>query len=190
MLRTKVWDAQTGKVKLILQGEDGECRCIAWSPDGHRIATANFQTYRGADGLYTAKIWNAVTGEEFLSLSALHKGRFLSVAWSPDGSLMATGMEAGTTQVWDAETGKSLLTLSGNKEIVTSVVWSPDGKFIATVSGVNTAAVWNAETGNRLFTLRGHNRPVRSVAWSPNGKRLATGSLDGTAKVWDVEMDS
>lgn len=193
MRGTKVWDAKIGKVVLSLRGEDGECKSIAWNPDGHRFATANFQSPHGVaepDSLcYTAKIWNAETGEEFLSLYTRRKNRFVSVAWSPDGSSLATGTEHGTTQLWDAETGRSLLTLS-DKDRVASVAWSPNGKFIATVCGVNTAAVWNARNGERLLTLRGHSRPVRSVAWSPRGERLATGSLDGTVRVWDIEIDS
>ena len=112
--------------------------------------------------------------------------RSISVAWSPDGKRLATGSRDDTAKVWDAETGKELLTLSGHEDSVTSVAWSPDGKRLATGSWDDTAKVWDAETGKELLTLNGHRDAVSSVAWSPDGKRLATGSEDNTAKVWDA----
>ena len=109
-----------------------------------------------------------------------------SVAWSPDGKRLATGSDDNTAKVWDAATGKELLTLRGHSELCHSVAWSPDGKRLATGSLDRTAKVWDADTGKELLTLSGHSLAVNSVAWSPDGKRLATGSADDTAKVWDA----
>ena len=112
-----------------------------------------------------------------------HTGGVYSVAWSPDGKRLATGSRDGTAKVWDAASGKELLTLKGS--YVTSVAWSPDGKWLATADG-QTAKVWETASGKELLTLRGHNDNVKSIALSPEGKRLATGSDDGTARVWDA----
>ncbi len=54
-----------------------------------------------------------------------------------------TGSEGKTAKVWDAETGKELLTLSGHKSYVNSVAWIPDGKRLATAGTDNTAKVWD-----------------------------------------------
>ena len=104
------------------------------------------------------------------------------VAWSPDGKRLATGSWNQTPKVWDAETGKELLTLSGVSVRVWSLAWSLDGQRLAAGED-NTAKVWDAETGKELLTLSVGGSV--SVAWSPDGKRLATASA--RANVWDAE---
>jgi WD40 repeat protein len=86
--------------------------------------------------------------------------------------------------VWEAATGRELLTLEGHRSCVESVAWSPDGQRLATGSVDNTAKVWEAATGRELLTFFDHQDRITSVAWSPDGKRLATGSWDQTAKAW------
>jgi hypothetical protein len=116
-----------------------------------------------------------------------HSGDVGSVAFSPDGKRLASGLYQ-TAKVWDAESGKELLTLGGHSDTVNSVAFGPDGKRLATASGLDqTAKVWDAESGKELLTLRGHLSRVNSVAFRPDGKRLATASVDQTAKVWDAE---
>jgi WD40 repeat protein len=107
------------------------------------------------------------------------------VAWSPDGSMLATGSGDWTARVWDAESGRELRALEGHGFSVNAVAWSADGR-LATGSADGTARVWDAESGRLLRALEGHTNWVMSVAWSADG-RLATGSDDGTARVWDAE---
>jgi WD40 repeat protein len=73
------------------------------------------------------------------------------VAWSLDGKRLATGSWGGAVRVWDARTGKELLTPRAISGGVSSVAWSPDGSRLATGSG--TAQVWDAETGKELLTI-------------------------------------
>ena len=141
---------------------------VAWSPDGGRIATGS------DDGV---RVWDAVTGENVLSLEHGHWVR--SVAWSPDGSRIATASDDGV-RVLDAVTGKELLTLECDYT-VESVAWSPDGSRIAT--GSVGVWVWDAVTGENVLSLE-RSHWVRLVAWSPDGGRIATGS-DGV-RVWDA----
>src|SRR5579864_7055203 len=120
---------------------------------------------------------------------AVYRGQFgfvLNVAWSPDGTRLASGSRNGTVQVWDTKTGKRLFTYRGHSNEVLGVAWSPDGTRIASASRDTTVQVWDASTGKRLLTYRGHTNAVYSVAWSPYGTRIASGGDDGTVQVWDA----
>jgi len=175
---------QTSRVQLTLRGHTATVVGIAFSPDGRRIATASRDT--------TAKVWDAVTGQELLTLSG-HTDFVNGIAYSPDGKRLATASSDKTVKVWDATTGKELLTLTGHTDRVSKVVFSPDGTRLVTSSGLvgadtvdHTAKVWDAATGKELLTLMGHTNGVPSVAFSPDGRRLATASHDKTAKIWDA----
>ena len=150
----------------------------AYSPDGTHIATAS------QDG--TAKIWDAATGKELLTLQAGgDSGAINSLAYSPDGTRIATGHDDGTAKVWDVATGRVILTLSGHSNFVYSVAHSSDGAHIATASGDNTVKMWDAVTGRELYTLSA-DHAAGSVAFSPDGKRFATAGDDNTVRIWDV----
>src|SRR5262249_11575319 len=118
-----------------------------------------------------------------------------SVAFSPDGQRLLSGGEDKLVKVWDAKTGKQILSLAGQTAGVQSVAFSPDGKHLASASGhydekdnwrlaPGEAKVWDAETGKELLTLRGDGKGVNCVAFSPDGKRLVCGG-DKSVTVWD-----
>jgi WD40 repeat protein len=117
---------------------------------------------------------------------AWHEGRVNGVAFSPDGTRTSTACDDHRVRLWEARTGRLLLTLEGHTNGVSSVAWSADGERLATGSSDATARVWEAGTGRLLLTLEGHKNGVHSVAWSADGERLATGSDDATARVWEA----
>jgi WD40 repeat protein len=106
------------------------------------------------------------------------------VAFSPDGTHLATSSTDGTAKIWNVRTGELSLTFPGGGP---DIAYSPDGTKIATSGGEITAKIWNAATGEELFSLTGHSAEIRLVAFSPDGKLLVTGSGDNTAKIWNVE---
>jgi WD40 repeat protein len=112
-----------------------------------------------------------------------------SVAMSPDRKRIACGLDDGTIQVWDMETGEELCApLQGHTESITSVAFSPDGYLIVSGSDDTTVRLWDAKTGEALGSpLRGHTACVRSVVISPDGRRIVSGSEDKTIRVWDME---
>jgi WD40 repeat protein/DNA-binding SARP family transcriptional activator len=128
----------------------------------------------------------AVLEHRLLLVLAGHTGEIYAVAWSLDGTRIATASDDGTAIVWDGRTGERLATLSGHEEAVSNLSWSPSGKAVATASDDGTAGIWDATTGEDVFTLSGHEGPVLAAVWSPSGDRVVTVGYDATARVWDT----
>jgi WD40 repeat protein/serine/threonine protein kinase/class 3 adenylate cyclase len=113
-------------------------------------------------------------------------------AFSPDGRWLLTGSPNQTATVWDAESGRELVTLRGHARDVVSASFSPDARRIITASLDQTAKTWDVETGREILTIKGLNGPRPFAAFSPDGKRLLTGICDiqtsgAGAKVCDAE---
>jgi hypothetical protein len=109
------------------------------------------------------------------------------VAFSPDGTRIASGSADKTLKVWDAKTGQDLLSLKGHTDSVNAVSFSPDGSRIASGSFDKTLKVWDAKTGQDLLSLKGHTDWVRAVAFSPDGSRVFGQESHGKILAWDAE---
>lgn len=144
-----------------------------------RSATAN------ADK--TAILWDALTGKKLFSLIG-HTDVIGQVAFSPDGTCLATTSRDDTVRLWDARSGKQLLTLFSPAGNVIGIAFSPDGKTIATAGGDKTAKLWDALTGKELLTLHTPDG-LTSVAFSPDGSQLAVASRDGTARIYLLKIE-
>ncbi len=122
-----------------------------------------------------------------------HSDQVYTVAWSPDGTRIASGGRGDIIQIWDATSGKLILVYHGNTAKVYSVAWSPDNLYVASGHYDGMVQIWNASTGNLRFTYRGHSSTYRggpnwinAVAWSPDGTRIASASHDTTVQVCDA----
>ena len=113
-----------------------------------------------------------------------HTSRVVSVAWSPDGSLLASASGDQTVRLWDAHSGQLLHTCMGHTDSVERVAWSPDGSLLASASGDQTVRLWDAHSGQVLHTCTGNTDIVWRVAWSPDGSRVASASEDKTVRLW------
>jgi WD40 repeat protein len=116
-----------------------------------------------------------------------HKGWVGGVAFSPDGTTLATASADGTVKFWDSATGRLQGTVEAHSDIVSALAFSKDGKHFATASFDGTAKVWTAADRKLVQTCRGARGAVLTVTFNPNGRALATGGIDGTVRVWELE---
>lgn len=115
-----------------------------------------------------------------------HTGMVTGCAFSPDGTLLATTSDDGTTRVWQLADGTERAVLTGHTGGVWGCAFSPDNRMLATVGNDRTARLWRVTTGAEVAMLSGHTEWVTSCAFSPDGTLLATTSHDGTARLWDA----
>jgi WD40 repeat protein/serine/threonine protein kinase len=113
-------------------------------------------------------------------------GQVHAIAFSPDGTRIFTGTAEGNTRVWDAHSGRELLTLRGHTGPITAVACSSDKAFVATASRDGTARVREYLSGKPILELRGHKKSVNALCFDPNSGRVATASDDQTACLWDA----
>ncbi|KIO27438.1 hypothetical protein M407DRAFT_23367 [Tulasnella calospora MUT 4182] len=112
-----------------------------------------------------------------------------TVAFSPDGRVLAVGLADNTVQLLDTQTGTAVgEPLTGHSDYVSSVCFSPDGKLLVSGSDDKTIRLWDPQAGELVGEpITGHNGQVWSVCFSPDGRLLASGSKDDTVRLWDTK---
>jgi eukaryotic-like serine/threonine-protein kinase len=158
--------------------------CVAFSPDGKRIASGN------SFGSLTVR--DAATGAETMTVPG-YPGRVFSLAFSPDGKRIVTGGLDGAVSVWDAASGRSLLSISSSVDhyYPTCVAYKGDGQGIATAAtgfGNNTLQMWDAMSGRPVAAPKTGVTDSDGFAYSRDGRRLlmGLGRLGHTLKVFDA----
>ena len=138
----------------------------------------------------TVILWDVAKRRRIATLGHTHLVR--SVAFSPDGAILAVGSNSRAADMWDIATQRKIGTFSGHRHLVKSLAFSPDGTTLATGSQDRTIKLWNVATRQSIATLS-HTHSVESVAFSPDGGLLASGSWGGTSSadpgvvwLWDV----
>ena len=125
-----------------------------------------------------ARVWEAISGHEVARLP--HGRGVVAVAFSPDGTYLATASSDHTARVWETANWREVTRLP-HEHGVKHVVFSPDNHSLATASA-NDAWIW--DIAGREITCLPHGDTVWAVTFSPSGRYLATISSDHTARVW------
>jgi WD40 repeat protein len=116
-----------------------------------------------------------------------HTGAVRAAQFSPDGKRVVTASVDASARIFDAVTGRSLLTLTGHAADVNGAAFSPDGSRVVTASTDQRGRIFDAASGQTLKILDGHTEPIWSAAFSAGGRLVITASDDRTARIWDAE---
>jgi WD40 repeat protein len=154
----RLWDVPSLKLRAEIPTDDHNLRAAAYSRDGTLLATGH-QKLPGIEKI----VW--------------------SLAFSPDGKLLAIAGEDKTSTLRDPATGAIFKTLTGHTDLVCGLAFSPDGATLVSASYDKTARLWDVAGGSEKAVLRGHKNWVLAVAYAADGKSLATASFDKQVKL-------
>jgi WD40 repeat protein/serine/threonine protein kinase len=176
-----LWDGVTGKpIARGLPVPTGNTP-ICFSPDSMRFAFG--ADYPDDNG----RLWRADTGRLIALLSG-HKNAIRKLAFSPDGTRLASASMDQTARLWDGVTGRCVATLAGHTGVVTDVTFSPDSRWVVTASEDQTLRFWEAATGDLISVLCGHGHAVDQVVITADGSRIVSKDELGGIRLWDERL--
>ena len=202
-----VWETSNGRQLLSIKGAGG-AKWIHFSPDGQRLATVHYgggepKVLVQPDGEEVThpdtaapanrdkpvvKVWDAEDGRNLLTLEA-----DWDVCFSPDGQRLATGGSGNAVAVWNALSGRLLLSIRLKRGgSVSSIAFSPDGRRLAAAASGGGIVVWDATSGQELFS---NKEDASSVCFSPDGRRIAVAgggaaAMESAAEIGILDAES
>lgn len=185
----QVWNADRGDLTFRFLGHTAGVLCVGWQPDNSSVASGSW------DG--TLRDWAVVqhgthfaAGDEIFRYSGHGNNEVNALAWSPDGSLIASAGVDQTVQISRGTDGIPVPPFftrhksQAKSNSVLALSWSPDGRSLASGDSNGNILVWQANSQKVFFRYSGHGGAVNALAWSPDGKTIASAGADNTVQVW------
>lgn len=183
----RVWDAETGKEVAKHDGFSSPLGFVAPSPDG-----SEFMTHIDSSTERMAAVIRPVIPLKQRQTLAAHNAPVNTVAFSPDGALLASGggswrnLDDDRVILWDTRDNSIRREIRTGHGPVLGVAFFSDGTRIAAGNEDGTASIFDVATGQCLRTFSKHSKACGSVAVSPDGSVLATASWQNDAILWDA----
>ncbi len=179
-----LWDAATGK--LLQRFEDQALfskghRLVGLSPDGKMLAAMSGGW--NVDG--SVLLWNVADGKA-IHHDGGHSDAITAVAFSPDGTVVASGSADCAVCLWDSLTGKQLAKLVGHTSAITALAFAGDGKTFASSSADGRIRLWETAGRRELARLDGAEPGAACLSFSPDNRKLIVGGKAHTLHVWDL----
>ena len=128
----------------------------------------------------------AIASGQLLHESNKHNDWVQSIAYSPDGKILASADRAGGIWLWEAETGRELKPLGGHTAAVNELCWRADSKLLASASQDGTVRVWDVTAGKQIRSLKADLDGALAVVFAADGRLLTTGR-DRQVKLWTAD---
>jgi len=136
-------------------------------------------------------VWDAADGTQLERLAGHHRG-ITSVAWSPDGTRLASGCgsqgqgDSGELWVWEVQSGERVRALAGHPGVVSAVTWGPSGESVISGGSDGILCWWEVHSGECVQVRQAHQGTIQSLKVSPDGRKLASCGDDGAITIWDL----
>jgi WD40 repeat protein len=183
------WDvAERRQSGETLNSHDGTIAGVAFSPDGKTLAAGGCARLPGSTSCNQPdlRLWDPATRKPLDAPKSGHTSWITSVAYSPDGKLLATGGADRAVVIHDLRAGTER-TMTGFSDTVNAVAFSPDGQQLAAALSDGTLSLWSVTSGKRLGApLTGHESRATTIGFSPDGRLLASGGADSRVILWDL----
>jgi WD40 repeat protein/serine/threonine protein kinase len=169
-----VWDAETGTQIAELDNDGAEMQLLAFSADGHWLATSGRDEVR----VFDTSRWRrgaTITGPRVRSLS-----------FDPSRPRLAVGTADGVASIWEIPSGELVRCLRGAGASVDAVAFSRDGALVATASRDGMEQVWDAASGALRTQLNSHHDMIYAVEFSANGGLLLSAGADGAMVISSI----
>ncbi|MFN2367941.1 MAG: hypothetical protein ABR605_03175 [Desulfurivibrionaceae bacterium] len=179
--RVGIWKVADGS-KLHTLGEYRQVSDVSFSPDGQRVICAATDSGKNE----VLHIWDYQAEKVRVELEG-HSQKINTVAYSPNGKMIASGSDDNTLRTWYAGNGRDIHTFEDKKNDVLAVSWSPDsGRLAGGLSWNGNIQIWDIGWDKLEITLSGHRDWVQAVLFSPDGRKFISGSRDGSIRIWDT----
>ncbi len=189
-----LYDWRSGKDIRAFRGACSAVEHMAWSRDGKLLATVPDDHYTFK---YLIHVWDCQTGKEAKRLAG-HKGEVCAVAFSPDGTTLASGDGGGVIKLWDMKAGVEIFSGAVSKQPgvhrIAALTWSADGRTLACASGDferrGEVTLWGVPDHRLIRTMPVDGSSVQSLAFSADSSLLAGGRTDGQISLWNAAGDT